>query len=673
MSELFSRARQFCNDTVWSSPIAYSPLSDEKINITVSYWSLSSVCSDIVDAVQDSKVEGGYSEPMVLIGIYISIASLFCILAMTFDLLYACIYMYMLLFLLLILISSAVTIPTSKKILESKYRVISKTTLNDQHPQENLISTVEKLRQLVKRYWIMAETGSPQFVMASNPLSSASSIICAISMVMYIFVVWQLVEWEKKLKAYHVHNVQSYGSVYKGSMIVIVITQSIGIVMGSIAPMCRCFTLLSFKPFANQNMKHFWVFKVEKYWTQKLCEWKESGISLLSSGRRSRALVYNLKTGILSFCIAFQKVIVVSCKIIGLLPVVVILFIIYCSYYIKSSTSSSSDDTNKDLSNYVLLLEDNMQLAGKTIKGISNSMNRLIQNAEKKQHYNLLKLLEESIGFDGVETFDTDQVQSLLSVDIVNSWSLPIVSLTCIAITLPNIHNEIVDNLLKSVGEGLLYTNLVEESLNTTSEYVNIRRATVSVWHEVEDKCKWLDNTLERSAHEGKTPTEIMKSFAHIAEELVNEFNSSTNREPVEKENLPLKLIVANSMYRIAQTIMHTYENNNLEIVEDQLFKRLSLMIADILAACLTNIPRVVIKKCEESAIEKREASVLAAIDLLGRTTEIIKRLEMRELPNMDPNKMGFIDEWREAAVVVSVCNNGDNGDSNEQKAKVCS
>ncbi|KAM0027137.1 hypothetical protein Hdeb2414_s0020g00566321 [Helianthus debilis subsp. tardiflorus] len=170
--------------------------------------------------------------------------------------------------------------------------------------------------------------------------------------------------------------------------------------------------------------------------------------------------------------------------------------------------------------------------------------------------------------------------------------------------------------------------------------YVNIRRATLTLWHEVEHKCKWLGNTLERIAYERKTPKEVIKSLARMAEEIVNEINTRTNGEPVEKENPPLKLIAA-------QTILHTYESNTLEIIEDELFTRLSEMIADILAACLTNIPQAVIMRCHESAIEKREASVLAAINLFGRTTEIIKGLETHELPYMDPDKMGFIDEWR--------------------------
>ncbi|KAJ0560292.1 hypothetical protein HanHA300_Chr06g0209811 [Helianthus annuus] len=139
-----------------------------------------------------------------------------------------------------------------KNILELTYEA-SSTTLNDQNPQEDLISKVEKLRRLVKRYWIMAETGSPQFVMASNALSSASGIICAISMLMYMYMALRLLLWGYSL---------AHGSVYRWSMISIVITQSIGIVVGSIAPIFRCFTVSSFKSFGNQNRKHFLVFKV---------------------------------------------------------------------------------------------------------------------------------------------------------------------------------------------------------------------------------------------------------------------------------------------------------------------------------------------------------------------------------------------------------------------------
>ncbi|GKA38556.1 hypothetical protein Tco_0731107 [Tanacetum coccineum] len=100
------------------------------------------------------------------------------------------------------------------------------------------------------------------------------------------------------------------------------------------------------------------------------------------------------------------------------------------------------------------------------------------------------------------------------------------------------------------------------------------------------------------------------------------------------------ELIAANSMYRIAQTIILRDKSNTEPFSKKQLFALLNGMIADILSACFTNLPRVITMKCHESMIEKREASVKGAARLLGKTTKIIERLEKLELPSMDPDKM---------------------------------
>ncbi|XP_024995348.1 uncharacterized protein LOC112528557 [Cynara cardunculus var. scolymus] len=572
------------------------------------------------------------------------------VIANGYFMMWACIYMVLMLSLLIILISSAITIPTSKKILEFKYQATSKTTSNDQ-----LIgmSMVEKLRQYVRRYWVMAESGNPQFVMSSNSLSNASGIICIISLITYIFRVLDIFgipssEYNSKYlyqTKYQSEYQTGFRSEYKWSMVAIFFTQFIGVVVGSIAPIFRYFTVFRFKLF---TWDHFLVFKGEKYWTKMLYEWKENRLPFLSNSRRSRAFVHSLKNHILSLCIIFQKVVIVSCKMIGLVQIVLIIFVI-CWRSLKAlffitPIASGSDDI-KDLSNYVLQIEDEMELAEMTVKGISNSMNRLIQKVNKEQHNDLLELLGKSTGFKGVEEFDIDQVQPLLSVEPVNSWSLPIVTLTCIAVSLPNIRKGKVESLLKGVGDGLSYTHLVEESLNGGSEYVNVRRTTSNLWHEVEDNYKWLGNTLQKNAYRGRTSMEILQWFADKAGEVVIEMKGNTNEEL--KESFPSNLIAANSMYRIAQTILLTHQSNIESISEEQVFESLSCVISDIFSACFTNIPRVVATKCHESVIEKRVASVEAATKLLGRSTEIVTNLEGCELPDMGRDKLAFIDEWR--------------------------
>ncbi|KAI3803560.1 hypothetical protein L1987_31716 [Smallanthus sonchifolius] len=557
----------------------------------------------------------------------------------------AYIYMAMIILLLMVMISSSLTIPASKEILEVKYQTTNKASLSDLHLQHSQMSKVEKLRQHVRRNWVMTETGSPQFVMASNPLSIASGVICVIVLVLNLLVVFEV--------PYGYHGEQKvYGSAYKWSILFIVITQSIGVLVATIAPMFRCFSVLNFKLATKWNMTHLMVFKVEKYWTQKLCEWERSPIHFLSSNR-SRTLIYNLKSVIISLCIRLQKVIVILCKVISLIPTIIPIFAVYCLYCWKSLEArlvnlpviSRTDDIDEGLSNYVLQIHDEAEFAEKTLTRISNSLNSIILKAEKEQNKELLELLEKSTGFKGVENFDTDHVQCLLSVELVNSWSLPIVTLTGIIVSLPNIRKDTIKSLLRSVGEGLSYTHLVEESLNCENEYVNIRKATIILWNEVEHKRKWLDEALEKDAFRGKTATEILKWFSDRAKEIVREINEGISGETL--ENAPKELIAANSMYRIANTILLRDESNTEQINEEHLFALLSGMIADIFSACFTNLPLVITVKCHESVIEKRELSVKAAAKLLGKTTKIIERLETCELPSMDPDKISYVDEWR--------------------------
>ncbi|KAF5763054.1 hypothetical protein HanRHA438_Chr15g0688251 [Helianthus annuus] len=381
----------------------------------------------------------------------------------------------MILLLLIIMIASSITILTFKEVLETKYRATNKISLTGQRLQHIQTSTVEKLRQHVRRYWVMGETGSPQFVMASNPLSTASAVICVIVLVINLVTVFNTQFQPDGIKEQLFDSKNLDGTPYKWSITMIFVTQSVGVVVGTIAPISRCFSVLNFKLGTKWNTNYFMCFNVEKYWIQTLQEWKKSPVVFLSSNRRTKNLIYNSKNIFLSFFIGFQKVIVILCKLIWL--TVTIVPVLAVSFF--TTLTSRTDDIDEDLSKYVLQIDNEKELAEKTLKGISKSVDSFISKAEKGQNNVLLELLEKFTEFEGVKIFDTDQVQSLLPTDLVNSWSLPIVTLTCIAVSIPNSRDR-VESLLKSVGEGLSFTHLVEESLNCSSEYVNLRKASMS-------------------------------------------------------------------------------------------------------------------------------------------------------------------------------------------------
>ncbi|CAH1452463.1 unnamed protein product [Lactuca virosa] len=295
---------------------------------------------------------------------------------------------------------------------------------------------------------------------------------------------------------------------------------------------------------------------------------------------------------------------------------------------------------NENLSWYVLQLQEDIEFAETTLKGILKSVNRLIQKAEKQQPNNLMKLLAESRGFEGVEKFESHHVPPLVAEEYLNCWSLSLVTLTSIAMSLPNIQKNKVDWLVSGVSEGLVYVKLVEKTLNATDNHVSIQKAAETLWVEVEVYHKWLGNKLPK-------PKPKVNTLGHILQWLRDTAKNKANEVESKNDNFKYRSICANLMYRITETILLSYHGNNDEISQEELFALLSSMIADILAACLTNLPQVIAMKCHENAIEKREASVRAAAQLLGETTHIINSLQVRELPSLNPDELAFIDKWR--------------------------
>ncbi|CAH1451169.1 unnamed protein product [Lactuca virosa] len=322
-----------------------------------------------------------------------------------------------------------------------------------------------------------------------------------------------------------------------------------------------------------------------------------------------------------------------------IIPIMVAsVFMYHFKKMVPFTPSSTNMDTYEDISIYDLYLDENMELEETSMKRISDSLGSLIQIGKEEQPKRLIKLLENFVGFEGVEKFNLYQVEPLLPAELPRSWSLAVVSLTCIAIVLPSIDRDITDNLFESVAEGLFYTNLVEESLcNASSELVNAQMAARKLWGELDDNCMWV----ERSGYQGKTTMDILGWFSNKAKEILD-------GEPV--HNLPWEFIVMNSMYRIAHSIiMVTTQEEEAVITEDHLFTLLSRMIADILLACYTNIPQLIINKCHQSAQENRKAKagVEAIAKMLGEMATIISILENRDLPSMEPHKRPFIDQWR--------------------------
>ncbi|KAL7618590.1 hypothetical protein Lser_V15G01833 [Lactuca serriola] len=486
-------------------------------------------------------------------------------------------------FLLILLIpwpfSVALTGSASRRALQQRYKELHSLASNGQE----IKFSSKGLKRYVKQYWMMADTGNPQFVIACSAVSCAFGDVCLVlAFNSVIILVNQFVD---------ISNFQNYDSDYKWSVNVIITLQSLGVILGSIAPIFRCLTTTGhFNLSMTWSKHHINVFRVEKHWIQTLQLWKSSPVPKHIPGSHCKK-----QCGI-----RYGRI-------------------------------------------YVLQIEPDAKLSKRILRNALNSITRLLQESEKKEPRNLMKLLEKSKGFIGIVEFDNDQVPPLHPEEVQNCWSLVAVTLTAIALALPDIANCHVNGLLSSMKEGLQFVRHVEESLNANDELVKARKAARHVWTNVEVYCKWLQIDLQNKAHKGKISKEILKWLGDEAAIIVIQLKTRKN---VCLDHSLRKFIVASSMYRISQTILlHCNEQENWP-TDDELFEFISIIIAYLLCACFTNLPRVITMKCHDNAIEKREESIQIAAQLLGRSKKILKMLKKRQLPNLDMESIGYIDKW---------------------------
>ncbi|KAG5552516.1 hypothetical protein RHGRI_010559 [Rhododendron griersonianum] len=497
--------------------------------------------------------------------------------------------------------------------------------------------------------------------MARSVNAATSGVICLLSALTLV---------EALIRIRYYGGLPYLESPYKWSTSWILWIQFMGVVVGTVAPLFRWFTLISLNFSEGDSNNHQNESKlVEKYWIQRLVEWKERPLDVQIRSSKCRKFIHFTKNIVLDLCIGIQFGIVVASKVVRFISVICVsplfLFCDYCkklkwSLLFESHAPSPVEPGNAEpaetlvtelnLGDYVLQLEGEAFKA--KLPKIHRDMNQMIQKGKRQQSKNMMELLRKSSdSFKGVAEFDSSRVPNILHLKPPNCWTLPVVTLTSLAIALPNIRNQMADKLLRSVSECLGYAKHVEESFSSKGDgFLNaVNKVTDVIWVEVEHDRKWLSKDLQKLAVERKTSKETLQSLVDIAKQTILEFQKNKKAGILMENPLswPVKVIAANSMYRISQTILKNYEGVTLQ-TDEILFEHLCCIIADILGACLTNLPRVIIQKCYFSAIDERERSVREAACLLGETEEILEFLRDHDVPpSLEGDRAAFIDAWR--------------------------
>nr|XP_043625862.1 uncharacterized protein LOC122597319 [Erigeron canadensis] len=562
--------------------------------------------------------------------------------------------MLVMLILLAILCSITLATPTIKYYLDITYEKKLKKANKVCFNQRNL-SVADRLKQDLGKYWMMAYTSSPQFVIGRSAPCSAAGAFCLFSTLILAEAILRtrFMPWSFRF----CHG----NSDYKWSTTLVFMSQTVAVCVGTISPAFRWFMTINFRCPIKAQVACRREFFAERYWIKRMLFWQVQPLKLTICNRQCRKLVHRGKFHIFRMFIGTQKGLVVSCKMIRLVSIFFVSGFLRLRNFIKgdySVHSSDSDSVNMNLSPYVIYLEGEEGLVDLMTANNCDATAHWIRMGEKMQPRNLIKLLEQSnssSSFNGVQDFDSAKIPPLSSAEPPNCWALPIVTLTSIAVAIPNIKNELVEQLVSGVDEGLKYICEIEDYIDEKKHLKHVRKTAEIVWAGVELYYKWLDIDLYKLAHqEHQSETEVIKLLAEVSKEKFMEFSDKDMMHMNEclKEapsRWPVRVLAANSMYKICETLLLTTQHE----ANERLFEKISLMICNILTAALTNLQHVISRQCHESKIEEREKSIRCAVLLFGKTRKILEIIDRKRPEDSDHGKLIHIDDWHQLSKLM--------------------
>ncbi|KAL6004984.1 hypothetical protein ACLOJK_005543 [Asimina triloba] len=227
--------------------------------------------------------------------------------------------MFFMLVLLAILGFSALTTPTSKHLLEKQFKCKHQELCHTGLNQDGTV-IVEKLKNDVKKYWVMAVTSNPQYVLGRSAMSAASGAFC-------LFAALILVEAAVRSLLTGSFWFCSGESDYKWSCILVLVSQAVGVLVGTIAPALRWLNAVCFTNLQKGLGSFRKELRVERWWILGFLETKEKhlpfGIHRIRS-RRIRKVMYITKNQILDVLIAIQIALVLTSKSVRLITGVII-------------------------------------------------------------------------------------------------------------------------------------------------------------------------------------------------------------------------------------------------------------------------------------------------------------------------------------------------------------
>ncbi|GFY81500.1 hypothetical protein Acr_01g0013090 [Actinidia rufa] len=99
-----------------------------------------------------------------------------------------------------------------------------------------------------------------------------------------------------------------------------------------------------------------------------------------------------------------------------------------------------------------------------------------------------------------------------------------------IAIAIPKTKKNIVNQLVRSMSEGLLYVDYLEKSMEDKGSTTKIRKAVYKLLLRVELHHKWIDKDLRNIAPKGSSTPKTLEMLVNISTNTVVKYNANTTR-----------------------------------------------------------------------------------------------------------------------------------------------
>lgn len=498
------------------------------------------------------------------------------------------------------------------------------------YDDQSVLSSWEHLSKEARTTWITVVTSDLQYVVARSPIAASTGVI----MIFSVLVFSSGVVRSRILKS--PKFITSYGetSVYKWTTLPISILQAVTLFLCMCPSIIRCWRAVLYSGYNFTNFR----FSLEPFWQKSIVDFKFKPVAIEPADpkkRQLRRMVQIWKERLLD-CFQCVELIFVQMSRVTCLAFSWLRLLqkyVTLPYLTKCGAEEPRSDTLQLYGALVCLDGENPQKLWEATRTYWAPVSMLIEKGKRAEIGKLTKLLKEHSAQDGdflkrvrhvlAPSREGDQVKVL-------SWSLTIVTLLAVMISLEweaagTCHES--QEAMDAYTQALDMVALVDKHFSVPKK--PWEGATQAVWAHLEARLRWLHTDLRSLTHHGSA----LRKLEESAHELLPPPSSSASH------------LHSTSASVAAHCLIHVIESLQQLNHSDHLMQTTKALLADVLAACLTNFPVAVQLEINKASHKVHSNNLQHALYLLGKGQQLWPHLAWSQA-SIASSLHGSIQAW---------------------------